>query len=130
MPVSRHWMKAWGALFKGLGSLGKCVIRELRWIDECSLHGWGVTTDASANANTQKSKGNYEKWKRGIWWTDYAKEIHNMLLCKSVNYLTFSVSKGTGTPRQERVGALKSSSVPRIAKWKYSNRLLFILIFI
>lgn len=68
--------------------------------------------------------------KGGISWIDYAKVIRHMLFCKSLDYLTSSVSKGTGTPRQERVHVLKSSSVPKIAKWKYSNRLLILLMFV
>lgn len=66
--------------------------------------------------------------KGGIWWINYAKAIYLMLFCRSLDCLTSSVSKGTGTPRQGRVHALKSPSVPRIAKWKYSNRLLTLCI--
>lgn len=127
MPVSSHCMMVWGAW----GTWG-VVLLELRGMGECSLHGWGANTDALASAKHPEAKRKWWKMekRRATWWPDCAKVIRNMLFFYKLDYLTSSVSKGTGTPRQERVCALKSSSVPRIAKWKYSNRLLVMLIFI
>lgn len=119
-------MRVWGAW----GTWG-VVLLELRGMGECSLLGWGANTDAPARAKHPEAKRKWWKMekKRALWQLDCAKVIHNILFYK-LDYLTSSVSKGTGTPRQERVCALKLSPVPRIAKWKYSNRLLVILIFI
>lgn len=75
-----------------------------------------------------KKKGNVRKLKENL--VGCLCQICHMLFQKGLDYLTSSVSKGTGIPRREKAGALRSSSVPRIAKWKCGNRQLIMWILV
>lgn len=109
-----------------LRASGEAVLSELKWTDQCSLHGWHVATGRCKVPSSRRKCWNWRK----TWWVASAKVIHHKLFQKWLDDLTCSVSKGTGTPRQEKACASKSSSVPRIAKWKCGNRLLIILILV
>lgn len=133
--VTRHWMKAWCAFspelqgFEGVGP--RAVLAELRWTEGCSQCGWDVSRHASSRADFPGVRRKCWKMERkwGIWWVDDAKVTHYMLFQEvRLGYFTSWVLKGTGTPRQERVCALRSFSVPRIPRRKYSNRLLILTV--
>ena len=97
----------------------------------CSQCGWDVSRHASSRADFPGVRRKCWKMERkwGIWWVDDAKVTHYMLFQEvRLGYFTSWVLKGTGTPRQERVCALRSFSVPRIPRRKYSNRLLILTV--
>lgn len=119
---------------QGMGSQGTwgTVLSELGWADRCSLHWVRCCCGRLGRCKVLSSRRKCWRIKeREAWWLDSGKVIqHCMLFRKWLDCLTSSVSAGTGIPRLERACAWKSYSVPRIAKWKYNNRLLSILILV